>query len=152
MTQSSAFKLLLLCVLVLPGCRVQTLYLNGEGSAVVVDALTAEPIAEAQVNFCGVRRVTGDDGAFHVAEKTDWEVVNFLAGRSPLDNKRPCFVSIEAPGYQARHWEVLFDRRYEFPVRMLPAGSHLTYKVAEHSTVDVPLQVEPQVDEVFVPR
>lgn len=152
MKHSVFFTLLLVGVLALSGCRVQTLYLNGEASARVVDALTAKPVVQAAVSFCGVKQLTAEDGSFHVDAKTDWEWVMVMAGRSPLDNKRPCYVSIVAEGYQPRYWLSAFDVHYDFPVRLLPLSSSLSYKAAEPPFSGMPLQVEPSAEETFIGR
>lgn len=152
MSHSGFLKLLLVGVLALGGCRVQALYVNGEASARIVDALTAKPVAQAAVNFCGVKQLTAEDGSFHVDAKTDWEWVMVMAGRSPLDTKRPCYVSIVAEGYQPRYWLSAFDVHYDFSVRLLPLSSPLGYKSAERPFSDIPLQVEPSAEEAFIGR
>ena len=152
MNNSRALKCLCLLVFVLSGCRVQTLYLNGQAHGQVVDAMSGVPIAGAKGVFCGARFLTRDDGGFEVEEATDWEWVMVLAGRSPQDTPHPCYMSIAAPGYQARQWLAPFAVGYDFPIRLLPTTSTLRYRLeapVNDEGLMPSLQMPPQRDEVF---
>lgn len=141
----------LLCLTILSGCRVQTLYYHGEASGVVVDAVTQAPIVNAEVFFNGVTVHTAEDGSFQMDEKQGRELVMFLAGRSPLDYKRQGFIRISAPGYQQRRWMTEYNATYLYPIKLLKLASPLRYPPADN-TDDRDLQAPPAKDELFTPE
>lgn len=99
--------LLTLCLLMLNGCVPRTIYPRGETSGVVVDAMTFKPIGGALVAIDAYKpgsAVTDENGAFHISEIKDWEMVFFMAGRAPYDSQQHNEVTVSAPGYKMRRW------------------------------------------------
>ncbi|QZI69026.1 hypothetical protein K5F93_22015 [Pseudomonas protegens] len=143
--------LMCLSCMLLSGCRVQPLYLNGDARGQVVDALSGMPIAGARGTLCGAQFLTGEDGRFQVEQATDWELVMVLAGRAPQDTPHPCHMSITAVDYQTRQWLAPFTAHYDFPIRLLPASSSLHYALESsgNGVSGYPLQAEPLQDELF---
>ncbi|KAF0863678.1 hypothetical protein [Pseudomonas sp. LD120] len=141
-----------LSCMLLSGCRVQTLYLNGDARGQVVDALSGMPIAGAKGALCGAQFLTGEDGRFQVEQATDWELVMVLASRGLQDTPHPCNMSISAVDYQTRQWSAPFAAHYDFPIRLLPASSSLHYGVESsgNGVAGRPLQAEPLQDELFL--
>lgn len=152
MNNPRALMWLCLSFMLLSGCRVQTLYLNGEARGQVVDALSGRPVAGAKGTLCGAQFLTGDDGRFQVEQATDWELVMVLAGRGLQDTPHPCYMSITAVDYQTRQWLAPFTAHYDFPIRLLPASSSLHYALesSDNGEAGQPLQAEPRQDELFL--
>lgn len=152
MSKRRALVCLCLSVMLLSGCRVQTLYLNGDARGQVVDAVSGRPVAGARGAFCGAQFLTGEDGRFQVEQATDWELVMVLAGRGPQDTPHPCHMSITASDYQTRQWLAPFTADYDFPIRLLPASSSLHYALESSGNGEAgqPWQAEPRQDELFL--
>ncbi|ROL82079.1 hypothetical protein BLX41_03690 [Pseudomonas protegens] len=152
MSNLRALMCLCFSFMLLSGCRVQTLYLNGDARGQVVDALSGIPIVGARGALCGVEFLTGEDGRFKVEQATDWELVMVLAGRGPQDTPHPCYMSITAADYQARQWLAPFSAHYDFPIRLLPASSSLHYALesSDNGVAGYPLQAEPRQGELFL--
>ncbi|MBC2658347.1 hypothetical protein H7A76_23140 [Pseudomonas sp. MSSRFD41] len=152
MSRSRVLKYLCWSFLLLSGCRMQTLYLNGEARGRVVDALSGLPIAGARGTLCGGEFLTAEDGSFQLDPAMDWEWVMLLAGRSPRDTPHPCPMRIAAADYQTRQWVAPFTANYDFPISLLPASSALRYALpaAQNPSMAASvLQAEPRPDEVF---
>ncbi|WP_267269599.1 hypothetical protein [Pseudomonas protegens] len=152
MSKLRALMCLCLSFILLSGCRVQTLYLNGDAHGQVVDALSGMPIVGARGTLCGAQFLTGEDGRFQVEQATDWELVMVLAGRAPQDTPHPCYMSITAVDYQTRQWLAPFTAHYDFPIRLLPvsSSSHYALESSASGVSGHPLQAEPLQDELFL--
>lgn len=149
--------LLSLCVVALSGCLPRTIYPRGETSGVVVDAMTHKPISGALVTVKAFRPgsvATDENGAFHIAEIKDWEMVPFMAGRAPYDLKQHSVVTVSASGYKTRSWMGEYSAHFTFPIQLLPESSALEYQTsieaASLDTLDNSAPPHPPEQEAFV--
>ncbi|WP_261832088.1 carboxypeptidase-like regulatory domain-containing protein [Leminorella grimontii] len=149
--------LLSLCLFLLNGCLPRTIYPRGETSGAVVDAMTHKPIGGALVTVDAHKAgsaVTDENGAFHITEIKDWEMVPFMAGQAPYDSKRCNVVTVSAQGYKTRRWVGQYSTNYAFPIQLLPESSALEYQTTSEDAWLAPLRdsapPHPPEQEAFV--